>query len=138
MTRSCKWCDTPLSGGAHGSRKYCVGGCRGEPKYSRQRAYRREYMREYGRKYRQRPEVKEKRRVYCRRPEVVKKSLEYGRKYRQRPEVKKRKREYSKRQTQLYEANAAKRANEELLAILLEMEFSDEAMNEFGFERVES
>jgi hypothetical protein len=108
MTRSCKWCDTPLSGGAHGSRKYCVGGCRGEPKYSRQRAYRREYMREYGRKYRQRPEVK------------------------------KRKREYSKRQTQLYEANAAKRANEELLAILLEMDFSDEAMNEFGFERVES
>jgi len=81
-------------------------------------------MREYGRKYRQRPDVKERRR-------------EYSLKYSQRPKVKKRKREYSKRQAQLHEARAAERADQALLAVLLEMDFSDEAMNEFGFERVE-
>jgi len=137
MTRLCKWCETPLPKDAHGGRRYCVGGCYGEAKYSRQRAYKREYMREYGRKYRQRPDVKERRREYCRRPEVIEKRRIRQQEYRQRPEVKERKREYSKRQAQLHEARAAERADQALLAVLLEMDFSDEAMNEFGFERVE-
>ena len=138
MTRSCEWCETPLPKDSHGGRRYCVGGCRDEAKYSRQRTYKREYMREYGRKYRQRPYVKEKRREYERRPEVIEKRREYSLRYRQKPEVKERKRKYSKQQAQLHEARAAERADEALLAVLLEMGMSDKTMNEFGFERVES
>jgi len=119
MTRLCKWCDTPLPKDAHGGRKYCVGGCYGEA----------------SREYRQRPEVKERRRVLSAHPEAKRKRREYDqrpeakrkrREYRQRPEVRERKQEYRKRQ-----------ADQALLATLLSMGVSDETMNEFGFERVE-
>ena len=67
-----------------------------------------EKQKQYMREYNSRPENKEMKR-------------EYQRKYEQRPEVKKRR---------------EKQADEELLAILLDMEMSDKAIEAFGFEKV--
>lgn len=130
MTRLCKWCNEPLPEGSHHHRKYCVGDCKSEHKE--------QYMREYYK----RPEVKERVRKYQRKyrllPEVKERRRGYQRKYRQRPEIRKRRNEHmrSPEVRKRIEEREAEKAEQELLATLLEMGFSDETMNEFGFERV--
>jgi hypothetical protein len=129
MTRLCKWCDTPLPKDTHHLRKYCVGdNCR----ELRRKKYKKQYMPERKqsmREYNQRLEVRKRRRVARQKYAQSPKGKKSKQKYEQRPEVRERK-------TRLARKSNEKRMDKKLLAILLELDFSDETMKEFGFERV--